>query len=220
MYWFPHTDVVRVKRNSRTVDDPEPVPAARRWLEDRFLANTVYGRLVRLGELAPPLVPSLNRLAVAAWGTRRFSDASHRVFVSPRQVVFKEMEYAVPREAGMAALAEVRRVIEANRWRVGFPVEVRSAPSDEAWLSTSYARDTVHLAFHVPARTDHRGYFRTVEQVLWAHGGRPHWGKLHSRTAAQLAGRYPRWEDFARVRDRVDPDRRFANPYLDRVLGP
>ena len=80
---FESTMTIHGKRNSRTVDDPEPVPAARRWLEDRFLANTVFGRLVRFGELAPPLVPSLNRLAVAAWGTRRFSDASHRVFVSP-----------------------------------------------------------------------------------------------------------------------------------------
>ena len=55
--------------------------------------------------------------------------------------------------------------------------------------------------------------------MLRAYDGRPHWGKLHTRTAPDLAPAYPRWDDVARVRDRVDPDRAFANAYLDRVLG-
>jgi L-gulonolactone oxidase len=50
-------------------------------------------------------------------------------------------------------------------------------------------------------------------------GGRPHWGKLHRRRAADLAPSYPQWDEFAAVRDRMDPDRRFANPELERVLG-
>ncbi|MGZ8738403.1 MAG: D-arabinono-1,4-lactone oxidase, partial [Nocardioides sp.] len=74
--------------------------------------------------------------------------------------------------------------------------------------------------FHVNARTDHRAYFGAVERVLREHGGRPHWGKLHTRTAADLAPDFPRWADFAAVRDRVDPERLFTNGYLDRVLGP
>ncbi|HET6562172.1 MAG TPA: D-arabinono-1,4-lactone oxidase [Marmoricola sp.] len=76
-----------------------------------------------------------------------------------------------------------------------------------------------YLAFHVGRGTDHRDYFGGVERVLREHEGRPHWGKLHSRTAADLAPAYPHWDDFARVRDRVDPDRVFGNDYLDRVLG-
>jgi FAD/FMN-containing dehydrogenase len=134
-------------------------------------------------------------------------------------VVFREMEYAVPRAVGMEALAEARRLVERSGWRVGFPVEVRCAPADDAWLSTAYARETVYLAFHVNARTDHRAYFAGVEDVMRSYDGRPHWGKLHNRTAADLAPAYPRWGDFAAVRDRADPARLFGNDYLDRVLG-
>ena len=72
---------------------------------------------------------------------------------------------------------------------------------------------------HTNAQSDHRGYFRAVEDVLRRYGGRPHWGKLHSRTAEDLADAYPRWQDFQVMRDRLDPDRVFTNPYLDRVLG-
>jgi L-gulonolactone oxidase len=50
-------------------------------------------------------------------------------------------------------------------------------------------------------------------------GGRPHWGKMHYQTAATLAPKYPQWERFQSVRRRLDPDGRFSNPYLERVLG-
>jgi L-gulonolactone oxidase len=86
-------------------------------------------------------------------------------------------------------------------------------------LSAAYERDSVYLAFHMNEQTDHTGYFRGVEEVLERYDGRPHWGKLHTRTAADLAPAYPRFEDFRALRDRLDPDRLFTNPYLDRVLG-
>ncbi len=62
-------------------------------------------------------------------------------------------------------------------------------------------------------------YFREVEALMMSYGGRPHWGKMHTRDAEYLRGQYPRFDDFVAVRDRMDPDRLFANPYLDRALG-
>ena len=58
-----------------------------------------------------------------------------------------------------------------------------------------------------------------MEPILRAHDGRPHWGKVHTRTAADLAPAYPRFEEFLAMRDRLDPQRVFANDYLRRVLG-
>ena len=62
-------------------------------------------------------------------------------------------------------------------------------------------------------------YFEGVEAIMGGYGGRPHWGKLHFLDAADLAPRYPQWDRFQAVRDRLDPDRRFANAHLERVLG-
>jgi len=42
---------------------------------------------------------------------------------------------------------------------------------------------------------------------------------MHTRDATYLAAVYPRFDDFLRVRDETDPERRFANPYLDQILG-
>jgi FAD/FMN-containing dehydrogenase len=67
---------------------------------------------------------------------------------------------------------------------------------------------------------DAERYFRDVEEIMVEFGGRPHWGKMHFRTAADLAPMYPRWAEFLAARDRFDPDRVFANDYLRTVLGP
>ena len=219
IHWFPHTDRALAKRNDRTLDDARPLSRARAWLDDDLLSNRVFGLTNRVGNAVPRLVPALNRVASRALSRRTYVDASHKVFIAERLVRFREMEYAVPRAAGMRALVEARRVMEAGGWPISFPVEIRSGRADDVWLSTAYERDVVYLAFHVNAQTDHNGCFRAVEQVMRAHDGRPHWGKLHTRTAEDLAPAYPRWVDAQRVRDRVDPDRLFTNAYLDRVLG-
>jgi L-gulono-1,4-lactone dehydrogenase len=126
----------------------------------------------------------------------------------------------VPREVGLDALREVRALIDASDWLISFPVEIRFVPGDQVPLSAAHDRDSVYLAFHTNTQTDHRDYFAGVEEVLRRFDGRPHWGKLHTRAAADLAPAYPRWEEFVAMRDRLDPDRVFANPYLERVLGP
>jgi FAD-linked oxidoreductase len=219
MYWFPHTDRLLTKRNNRTLDDAEPLSRFRGWLDDEFLSNRVFGWVNRLGNVRPGLIPRINNVSARALSERRYSDVPHKVFTSPRRVVFREMEYAVPREVGMKALSDVRALIERSDWRISFPVEIRVCPADDVPLSTAYDRDSIYLAFHMNPQTDHRGYFSGVEDILRGYDGRPHWGKLHNRTAEDLEVAYPRWQDFLAMRDRLDPERVFTNPYLNRVLG-
>ncbi len=222
MYWFPHTDRMMVKQNFRTdlaPGDREPPSRLAAWWEDEFLSNTLFGGLCRLGERVPSIIPRVNQVSGRAWSERTYSDLAHKVFVTPRTVRFREMEYAVPRDVGLHVLRECRRVIEANDWRISFPVEIRTAPADDVPLSTAHGRDSLYLAFHVSQGTDHTAYFGGLEPILREAGGRPHWGKVHTRTAADLAPVYDRFDDFLAMRDRLDPDRVFANAHLRQVLG-
>jgi L-gulonolactone oxidase len=66
---------------------------------------------------------------------------------------------------------------------------------------------------------EHRPYFDAFESMAREVGGRPHWGKLHGRSRDDLRPVYARFDDFVAVRDRVDPERTFANEYLARVIG-
>lgn len=222
MYWFPHSDRMLTKRNTRVGTDltrAEPLPRWRGWLDDDLLSNTVFGAQTAALNLAPRAVPAANRLASRLLGPRTYTDIAHRVFTTERRVVFREMEYAVPRAAGLAALRECRAALERSGLAVSFPVEIRVAPADDVAMSTSFGRDSLYLAFHTHRRADHRAYFALMEAVMRDHDGRPHWGKVHTRDAVDLAPLYPRFHDFVALRDRLDPDRVLTNPYLDRVLG-
>ncbi len=222
MYWFPHTDRVLTKRNTRLdieVHEAEPLPRWRHLLDDQFLSNTVFGAQTAALNRVPRAIPAANRLASHLLGARTYSDVAHRVFTAERRVVFREMEYAVPRAAGLPALREVRRAFDASNLRVSFPVEIRVSRGDDVPLSTASGRDSLYLAFHTHRRADHRAYFALMEPIVRDHDGRPHWGKLHTLRADDLAVRYPRFGDFLAMRDRLDPHRVFANAYLRRVLG-
>jgi L-gulono-1,4-lactone dehydrogenase len=220
-YWFPHTRRVLTKHNTRrSIDGIHPLSRARFWWDDEILSNGVFGATVALGGRVPRSVRPLARVAARALSPRSYTDVSHRVFVSPRRVRFVESEYAVPREHGMAVLRELVRTVEASRWSISFPVEVRVAAADDIPLSTGFERANVYLAIHTaPGATDQAAYFAAFESIVAEVGGRPHWGKMHTLTHIQLAERYPRFEEFVALRDRLDPERVLSNEHLDRILG-
>jgi L-gulono-1,4-lactone dehydrogenase len=152
-------------------------------------------------------------------GSQTRVDRSDRVFASPRLVRFTEMEYALPREHAATAVRGVRELIDARGFHVNFPIELRFVAGDDALLSPAHARDTAYVAVHTFEGMAFEPYFRAVEELMDGLGGRPHWGKRHFQTSASLRGRYPEWDRFAAVRARLDPDARFANAHVERVLG-
>ncbi|MFX1758388.1 L-gulonolactone oxidase [Rhodococcus gordoniae] len=220
-YWFPHTDGVLVKRNTRLpgAEPVQPVGRVRTLLDDELLSNGAFALFQQIGTRAPATIPALNRVASRVLSPRTFVDRSYRVFASERRVRFREMEYAIPVDLLPEVLREIDAWLQRNDVRIGFPVEVRFSRADDVWLSTAHGRDTAYVAVHQYHRRDHGPYFDGVEPILRAAQGRPHWGKLHSLTAGDLRALYPRFDDFLAVRDRVDPHRTFTNPYLHRVLG-
>lgn len=220
-YWFPHTEVALTKRNNRVAASvgASPVGRIRGWVDDELLSNRVFELTNRLSARRPGLVPRINQLASRALSAREYVDASYKVFCAERNVVFRESEYAVPREHVVEVVRQLRAWIDRSGERLPFPIEVRVAAADDIWLSTAYGRDTGYVAIHQYHRLSHAKYFDAFEQIVKAFGGRPHWGKLHTLGADELRERYPRFDDFLAVRDRLDPRRAFANSYTRRVFG-
>ncbi len=220
-YWFPYGKNALVKRNNRVngADGPDAMPGWRRFFEYEVMENAAFGALCRTGRAVPATIKPLNRLAAATLSKRTYSARSHEVFVTPRRVRFVESEYAVPRASLLDVLAELRACVGGLADPVMFPVEVRVAAADDIWLSTAYGRESAYVAIHQYVGLPYQDYFRLFESIATAAGGRPHWGKMHTRDAAYLGGVYPRFADFLLIRDSLDPSRRFANPYLQQVFG-
>lgn len=224
LFWFPFTRRALVKRNDR-VDPgaggtlPPGLGRARRWVDDELLSNGVFELTNRVAAAAPRAVPTINAVAARVLSDRTYTGPSADVFISPRRVVFREMEYAVPLEALRHVVGEVDGWLRRTREPVPFPVELRFAGPDDVWLSTAHGRATAYVAVHQYHRLPHERYFDAVEAIMAEADGRPHWGKLHGLGADRLAELYPRMTDVRRVRARADAEGRFANAYTDRVLG-
>ena len=219
-YWFPHGSNVLVKRNNRLdINQARPMGRLRHFFEYEVMENYAFGALCRVGRRVPALVRPFNRLSGALLSARSYSDRSHRVFVTRRKVRFVESEYAVPRESLADVIRQLRDAVPRLEHPVMFPVEVRVAAADDVWMSTAYQRSSAYIAIHQYADMPYREWFDTFESIVTEAGGRPHWGKMHQLTADELRERYPRFDDFRRVRSSVDPQGLFRNAYLDRVLG-
>lgn len=218
-YWFPHTDSCNTKRNNRSQGPRAPLSPVKSWIDDEFLSNGLFQAVCALGKAAPGTIPGIAKVSSRALSARSYTDIAYKVFTSPRRVRFVEMEYAVPREAAVGAIRELKAMVESSGLRISFPVEVRIAPADDITLSTASGRDSAYIAVHMYRGSRYQEYFTAAEKIMTAHQGRPHWGKVHTRDAEYFSGVYPRFGEFTALRDRLDPQRLFGNDYLRRVLG-
>jgi FAD-linked oxidoreductase len=218
-YVFPHCDTALTRTNTRVDEPPRPRSAARAYVQDVLLTNRAFHAFCLVGRALPRWIPQFNRVVTRAAGSSVRVDRSDRIFASPRLVRFTEMEYALPREHTAEAVRRVLETIPARGLHVPFPLEVRLVAPDDAYLSPAHERATGYVAVHMFRGMAWEPYFRAVEAIMDDYGGRPHWGKRHFQTAETLRTRYPRWDDFQAVRARLDPEGRFANAHVERVLG-
>jgi L-gulonolactone oxidase len=216
---MPYTRRAWTLTSERTDRPPEPPGRVAAFVHDVIVENAVLGLFCRTGRRFPSAIPALNRRLASLMGRAEHLDASNRVYANKRLVRFTEMEYAIPRECATEALERVLAMIERRRLPIPFPIELRVVARDDALLSTAHERATAYIAVHQYVGMEFETYFRAVEAIMDDYHGRPHWGKRHYQTAATLRPRYPEWDTFAEVRQRLDPERRFENDYLRRVLG-
>ena len=217
-FWIPHTKWALTKRNNRTEDELQPLPRVKGWIDKTFMENYAFGALCRVGRARPSLIPRL-ATALPSSGSREYVDQSFKIFASPRIVRFYEMEHALPVDALVPALKEIRAMVDRKGYLLNFPVEVRFTKGDDVPLSTAYGRDSAYIAVHVYKGMECEPFFRDVEDILRAYDARPHWGKMHYRDAEELSKLYPRWDEFIALRNQLDPQRTFSNAYSDTVFG-
>lgn len=166
----------------------------------------------------PSLNPKLQKLLGVFVKPTTFVDWSSKIFPTPRNTKFNEMEYQVPVELGVDCLQEVLAKMKQSKQQTFFPIEFRFVKGDDIWLSPFYQRDSISISVHQYIKQDPHLLFDEIEPILQRYQGRPHWGKMHTMTASQLRLMYPMWDDFMQIRQRLDPERKFLNPYLEKLF--
>ena len=218
-YVFPHTDIALCRETRRSQEPPEPRHPVLVYAQEVMLENWVGMAFAAAARRMPKRAPGLARVAAKGLGKSTKVDSSFKVFASERRIKFTEMEYGVPREHARDLIDRVLDHASDPVLGVAWPIEVRFVRGDDSLLSPSHERDTCYVAVHQDRKLDWETYMRGVEAIAREYDGRPHWGKRHFRTAADLAPAYPRWGDFHAARAELDPEGVFSNAYTDRVLG-
>ncbi|GIO34808.1 MULTISPECIES: D-arabinono-1,4-lactone oxidase [Paenibacillus] len=217
-FWFPHTDTVQVKLLDETDETPSE---SRFWQQANQLVmeNAFFGMLSAGCRILPGLCKPVSRLSARFVPTGEDTAYSHELFATQRLVRFNEMEYSVPAEKMEEVVREIRAKVAAEKHAVHFPVECRYVKGDDIWLSPACGRDSAYIAVHMYKGMEHRTYFRDIEDIFRRYDGRPHWGKMHTRTAEELSGLYPKWDAFQEIRRQLDPLGIFQNDYLKKLFA-
>jgi len=154
-------------------------------------------------------------------------DDSYKVFNLDCSFPQYTSEWSIPQENSRACLRELRYLFQRESSdrcgaRVHFPLEIRFSAPDDIWLSPSYGQKTTWIGIvqYKPYgfNSPYRKLFASFEGIMLKYGGRPHWAKTHPLGPEDLKRMYPRFEDFVRVLEEVDPHGILRNPYIQRHI--
>ena len=213
--WLPHTGFGYVITGDRC--DPEEAMQMRLgppWLgQRRRVSKLLYRHSVRF----PWLTAWANKLLFLAFftATKEHKGTLYEATVTKRRSSTMELaEWAVPRQRFPALFAELKATLEdpRNAAYAHLPMDIRFLQQEDSWLGYSYGGDcvTVGCVCRDSARADRYQAFEVLEEVFLRHGGRPHWAKRFGARAPVLAALYPRWQEFVRLREAMDPQGKAA----------
>ena len=191
----------RVESVSESHQEPEPVPETLHggtWYDD---AEEPPGHAlnVRAGTPGP-------------WSER----LPHFRLDAPPSVGGDELqtEYFVDRRHAVDALRTLRSLGDRISPQL-HATEIRTAASDELWLSPAYERDSLCIGFTWRRHpTEVMALLPDIEVALAPYEPRPHWGKLFMFNDEDLARRFPRLPEFLDLTTTYDPTGKFSNAFI------
>jgi FAD/FMN-containing dehydrogenase len=221
VWWMPHTPNALAFRYERTAESMtrRPSPETQRLIEN-WLPRAILPPIFAWHRHRTDGVPAFNRFASRWLVKKRRVGPSTLMLTTPEPIRHHETEAAVPLSAGGEAFGRVVDLIDRLGLRVNFILELRYARGDTAWMSTAYGGDVVHLGACTGITGQRHAYFDAFWREMRRLGGRPHWAKEMAHEAAEISSLYPMVSRFVALRDELDPQRVFANRFLDRTLGP
>jgi len=155
---------------------------------------------------------------LGVWGPWHDRLAHFRLAFTPSSGAELQSEYLVPREHAVAAI-EAMRGLSSEITPLLLVSEVRTMAADDLWLSPNEGRAGIGLHFTwKPEQAAVEKVLVLIEAALAPFQARPHWGKLFRLGAAELGPLYPRFDDFRDLAERMDPQHKFRNEFLERTV--
>lgn len=218
-YSIPNSQWAQTKRSNIVGEKAGHTSKFSAFINDIVLENWALQLLCSINKAIPSSSKTISNIIGAFISNEIKVQQSHKVFSTVRNVKFTEMEYNIPIESYQDVMKEMLKLIEKNNYKISFPQEHRFVLQDDIYLSPAFERNSAYIASHVFKGMDNTRYFKDLEDLFVDFGGRPHWGKMHTRDAAFFQRAYPKFDDFLQVRAKHDPNNVFVNDHLKKVFG-
>jgi len=217
-YSFPYSETVQHRITNLTTDKAQKDGIVR-YFNDVIMENAFFWVLCEMTRLMPSMSRRMSRFIGSAAVVTTKINHSHKIFATVRNVKFNEMEYNIPIAAYKDCVKDIKALFTKEKYQVHFPVEHRFVQGDDIWLSPAYKRDSAYIAVHMYKGMPYKKYFEDMEALFRSYDGRPHWGKMHTKQCDTFEQIYPKWNDFKKIRQQLDPNQVFLNDYLKGVFG-
>ncbi len=129
-----------------------------------------------------------------------------------------QAEYFVPHKHAVDAILAIQRMGKAIGPHL-FISEIRTIRKDNLWMSPHRSEDCVAIHFTWKQEWDAvTTLLPVIEKELVPYSARPHWGKIFTMPAKQLASHYEKLDDFKKLAKQYDPKGKFRNAFLDKNI--
>lgn len=116
----------------------------------------------------------------------------------------------------------VRHYADKGKIYITSPVGLRFVKASGAYLAPEYNRDVCYIDTpFLQGTVGADELLDACQDIMFAGGGFPHWGKKNSRLSAninKIASTFPKLEAWKSVQKKFDPNGLFANNYTARFL--
>jgi FAD/FMN-containing dehydrogenase len=129
-------------------------------------------------------------------------------------------EYMLPIEKFIEFHQEFRSYLSNSPIQTNIWNEIRFIrKDDENWLSP-FQVDSVSIDIGLHNQTPERWkQFHTgAENIFKKYGGRGHWAKTFTKSKQELEKDYPKFNDFKKMREKMDPHGIYFNKYLKDIF--
>jgi len=206
------TDQVWLKSRVQLDVDGQP--------EDEVVVPDYFGAPAATEERHPILgidpVNSTSQLGVVGLWSDRLSH--FKMGFTPSDGEEIQSEFHVPLDRAVEAVQALRAMGDRIR-PILLVCELRAVAEDRLWLSPQYGQTTIGLHFTWKREQEAvEALLVELEAAIRPFGARPHWGKVFTAGAADIAPLYPRAGDFLALAERLDPEGKFRNAWFDRSL--
>ena len=219
LWWLPPCKDIVVFRYQRTKEKPND-SKLRVFLKDHLLSVLIYRSLVFVAKIFPFLAKAINAfLTINMKGPLDRIEKSYKVYIVPEPPLHRETEWTFELSQAKEILKAYKKFITDNQYNLNFIQEIRFTKGDDFWLSACYKRDALWLGLYNYAHEKWDKVLPEYEAFAKQFNGRPHWGKEFTIDKKYLHQQYERMEDFKKLKNEMDPTKKFENKFVEEIFG-